>query len=611
MANLPKLGFGKKKEKADDIKDSLDSDLEEVKPVKETPKTKEVEDTSATQRIEINLKEIEREREGQADIPVRKLKPFEINPGGLSSFLNNKPAENDTEFKPEFDQDIVEIKPEKENKTEDQPTKDLTVNEIFSKDNVEKEDKFDVEEITTENKELELSDFEVKETEEKEEVKEPSKDNGASTSSVEDILRQLQERGILKADTVEGAVNTIKKDREKIVLSESEKNAYNEVEEESSKDPTEETSAKTTEVTEEQTSAEVTKESAEQTSTEAQEIVAETSEDASETITEEPTVEDVEDVNKPEEVSSDIEDLEDTEDTEDTDGSDGSDGSETVAYKDIDEVQNTEDAKEVVATDEVVEDNLFAARQEKVSELEDMVEEHILGDIDSELADKYKNNLGDTAAIDFTSRKQSLDKTTDLGHIRAQLGGETTDITSVNMAVKTGMVADIEEGMKNVEENANKFDATMDLKTVAENIKKMDEKSQDLGETKIVAAEDLEQTKVVSAGSDDLNSTKIATNGFLSGKQVSGTIKYDDSVVLDENDMGNTGEIPKLAVPTFDLSAKAPNRDDSNDLGKEGLYEELVSNSDLKDSTDKLPSQKEIDEAISKAVNQAKGKEHK
>ncbi|MFQ9514530.1 MAG: hypothetical protein ACLRZ9_01755 [Eubacterium sp.] len=61
----------------------------------------------------------------------------------------------------------------------------------------------------------------------------------------------------------------------------------------------------------------------------------------------------------------------------------------------------------------------------------------------------------------------------------------------------------------------------------------------------------------------------------------------------------NTGKIPD--VPVFDLSFESPQRDSSNDIGQENMYENIVANSDLGNSTDKLPSKEEIEEAIKTA----------
>lgn len=54
-------------------------------------------------------------------------------------------------------------------------------------------------------------------------------------------------------------------------------------------------------------------------------------------------------------------------------------------------------------------------------------------------------------------------------------------------------------------------------------------------------------------------------------------------------------------VPVLDLSFETPKRDESNDIGQENMYEDIVANSDLGNSTDKLPSKEEIEAAIKNA----------
>ena len=71
--------------------------------------------------------------------------------------------------------------------------------------------------------------------------------------------------------------------------------------------------------------------------------------------------------------------------------------------------------------------------------------------------------------------------------------------------------------------------------------------------------------------------------------------KVADNVVA----KGDTGKIP--GVPVFDLSFDAPERDITNDIGQKNMYKNMVVNSELGNTTDKLPSKEEIDEAIKTA----------
>lgn len=97
----------------------------------------------------------------------------------------------------------------------------------------------------------------------------------------------------------------------------------------------------------------------------------------------------------------------------------------------------------------------------------------------------------------------------------------------------------------------------------------------------------------------------------------------DEPVKSEDNNSVNTGEqpsikndVPKIVedaveepiqieepsgVPVFDLSFESPIRDSSNDIGQKNMYENIVANSDLGNSTDKLPSKEEIEEAIKTA----------
>lgn len=64
----------------------------------------------------------------------------------------------------------------------------------------------------------------------------------------------------------------------------------------------------------------------------------------------------------------------------------------------------------------------------------------------------------------------------------------------------------------------------------------------------------------------------------------------------------------KTEIPVFDLSYKSPERDTSNDIGQESMYENIMANSDLGNSTDRLPKKEEIDRAIEGAKQAEKEK---
>lgn len=67
-----------------------------------------------------------------------------------------------------------------------------------------------------------------------------------------------------------------------------------------------------------------------------------------------------------------------------------------------------------------------------------------------------------------------------------------------------------------------------------------------------------------------------------------------------------TKVVPKIEndninAPVLDLSFDSPQRDTSNDVGQENMYESIVTNSTLGRTTDQLPTKEEIDEAIKNA----------
>lgn len=71
-------------------------------------------------------------------------------------------------------------------------------------------------------------------------------------------------------------------------------------------------------------------------------------------------------------------------------------------------------------------------------------------------------------------------------------------------------------------------------------------------------------------------------------------IAHTAEIKLDSKPVAN-------GVPVFDLAFDAPERDTTNDIGQEAIYETTVANSDLGNITDSLPSKEEIEEAIKKA----------
>lgn len=82
-------------------------------------------------------------------------------------------------------------------------------------------------------------------------------------------------------------------------------------------------------------------------------------------------------------------------------------------------------------------------------------------------------------------------------------------------------------------------------------------------------------------------------------KQETKPLEIIEEIAESEQDIKNTGKIS--TVPVFDLGFESPKRDVSNDIGQENVYENIVANSDLGSSTDKLPSREEIEEAIKDA----------
>lgn len=105
--------------------------------------------------------------------------------------------------------------------------------------------------------------------------------------------------------------------------------------------------------------------------------------------------------------------------------------------------------------------------------------------------------------------------------------------------------------------------------------------------------EDLEGLEQILEGQKESSAKKVSEQQEeTSAEKVS---EKENDAILNRK----TGEIP--GVPVFDLSFESPQRDSSKDIGQENMYENIVANSDLGNSTDKLPSREEIEEAVKNA----------
>lgn len=178
-----KSSFAKKEEETEDIK----AEVEEKEP------------------IEIQSKEAVPEKK-------KKLMPFQINPDMIAKTEIEKETEEARrkEEKPDSRvtgeiEEIVLPEPEEEPKKEE-TIEELLTDEI-SDDEVSDEEKSLQEETTEETETNENNDSADVEDTEKQEESKPEK--LYDINDVSDILKQLQARGILKAETVQQAVNII------------------------------------------------------------------------------------------------------------------------------------------------------------------------------------------------------------------------------------------------------------------------------------------------------------------------------------------------------------------------------------------------------------------
>lgn len=126
-------------------------------------------------------------------------------------------------------------------------------------------------------------------------------------------------------------------------------------------------------------------------------------------------------------------------------------------------------------------------------------------------------------------------------------------------------------------------------KIVEDEIREPDTQAEEtISETKVIETEIIENKQAQKPESDGL----LALDDIV--EEVEELETAENAATKDK-----TGKIP--GVPVFDLSFDAPERDTTNDIGQKNMYKNMVVNSDLGNTTDKLPSKEEIDEAIKTA----------